>query len=80
MKCEHELFNHLRFFMMDNDWSKGKTAEQAKAMFTTFCLVSNFDANSMDCASFLWILYTEANMKKNMTLDEFESFMTELIV
>lgn len=80
MNYEQKLFDHLRFFMVDNDWNKGKTAEQAKAMFTTFCLVSNFDANSMDCAGFLWILYTEAHMKKIMTLDEFESFMTELIV
>ena len=81
MKYEHELFNYLKNFMIQScGWHDGRTAEQARAMFTTFCFVANIDADTMDCDAFLWILYTETGVKEFVKYDDFEAFMIELIV
>lgn len=77
---KHELFNYLKSFMIGSNWNDGNTAKQARAMFTTFCFVANIDADTMDCDAFLWILYTETDVKDVIKYDDFEAFMIELIV
>lgn len=79
-KYEHELFNYLKSFMIGSGWHDGKTPEQARAMFTTFCFVANIDADTMDCDAFLWILYTETGVNELVGYEDFEKFMIELIV
>lgn len=77
---KHELFEYLKSFMIQSEWYSGKTAEQARAMFTTFCFVGNVDADTMECDGFLYILYNEADMKEIMEYNDFVTFMIKLIV
>lgn len=77
---KNELFNYLKSFMIESGWHDGNTAEQARAIFTTLCFVGNVDADTMECDSLLWSLYTEACMDEVVEYDNFEAYMIELIV
>ena len=77
---KNELFNYLKSFMIESGWHDGNTAEQARAIFTTLCFVGNVDADTMECDSLLWDLYTKACMNEVMEYDNFEAHMIKLIV
>ena len=77
---ENELFDYLKYFMKGSYWEDGKTAEQARAIFTTLCFVEYIDADTSKCDSILHRLYNETAMENFMEYDEFEAFMIELIV
>lgn len=81
------LIDYLESFMMESDWTEGNmeeqnfnTAEQARAIFTTICLIGNIDADTSVCDNMLLHLYDRTIGENIMSYDEFEGFMVELIV
>lgn len=54
--------------------------EQARAIFTTICLVGNIDADTRPCDEMLATLYWRAALEEIIDYDDFEKFMIELII
>lgn len=81
---KHELFNYLKSFLMENsieeEWMNEHTLKQARAIFTTICLIGYIDADTAECDNILLRLYNETDVRLIMSYDNFEMFMVELIV
>lgn len=79
-----ELLNYLKSFLMENsieeEWMNEHTLKQARAIFTTICLVGYIDADTAECDNMLLNLYNEAAMENLIEYNDFEAFMIELIV
>lgn len=76
-----QLFEDLEDFMIQNNWLDEYTSKQARAIFTTLCLVGNIDADTAACDNMLLELYNKADMESiDISYDEFEEYMIELIV
>lgn len=78
---EEKLFKYLKDFMIQNNWLDEYTPKQARAIFTTICLIGNIDADTAACDNMLLELYNKADIESvDINYDDFESFMVELIV
>lgn len=78
---KEQLFDYLENFMIQNNWLDEYTPKQARAIFITICLVRNIDADMAACDNMLLELYNKADMESiDISYDDFEGFMIELIV
>lgn len=78
---KEKLFKYLENFMIQNNWLDEYTPKQARAIFTTICLVGNIDADTAVCDNMLLELYNKADMESiDISYDDFEEFMIELII
>lgn len=78
---KNELFKCLENFMIQNNWFDEYTPKQARAIFTTLCLIGNIDADTAACDNMLLELYNKADMESiDISYDNFENYMVELIV
>lgn len=78
---KNELFDYLENFMIQNNWLDEYVPKQARAIFTTICLIGNIDADTAACDNMLLELYNKADMESiDISYDDFEGFMIELIV
>ena len=81
-----KLIEYLRDFLIQNDWCDKYTKEQARAIFTTLCLMENIDADIFECDDILSYVYDEADIVETIDYDEyatygsFMKYMLELIV
>ena len=81
-----KLIEYLKQFLIQNDWCERYTKEQARAIFTTLCLMNNIDADTAECDNILSYIYEEADIIETVDFDEyatynaFENYMLELIV
>lgn len=78
---KEKLFEYLETFMIQNNWFDEYIPKQARAIFTTICLVGNIDADTAACDNMLLELYNKADMKTiDISYDDFEEYMIELII
>lgn len=78
---KNELLNYLENFMIQNNWLDEYTPKQARAIFTTICLVGNIDSDTVACNNMLLELYNKADMESiDISYDDFEDYMVKLIV
>lgn len=78
---KNELFKYLENFMIQNNWLDEYTPKQARAIFTTICIVGNIDADTAVCDNMLLELYNKADMESiDISYEDFEDYMVELIV
>ena len=75
-----EIRKYLEQFLIQNNWDDSYTKEQARAIFTTICLVENIDADTAECDGILVHLYIKAGIDELCSYDEFDNYMVELIV
>ena len=81
-----KLIEYLKDFLIQNNWCDKYTKEQARAIFTTICLMENIDADTAECDEILAYLYEEAEIVEVIDFDKyadygsFKSYMLELIV
>ena len=76
-----ELFNYLKSFMIQNYWDNENVKEQARAMFTTICVVGEIEADTNICDNMLLELYESSALADiDENYNEFEEFMIEHII
>ena len=75
-----ELRKYLEQFLIQNNWDDEYAKEQARAIFTTVCLMENIDADTSKCDSILAHLFVKAAIDDIVSYDEFENYMVKLIV
>ena len=75
-----KLFDYLEEFMIQTNWLDEDTPEQARAIFTTLCLIGNVDADTSICDNMLLILYNKSALEEIIPYDEFVRFMIKLII
>lgn len=72
--------DYLERFMMTENWADGNTPKQARAIFTTACIVGELQADTLKADSILKDLYKKAALEDLISYDDFENFMYELLV
>lgn len=76
-----EILKYLNQFLIESNWLDENVPEQARALFTSWCLMENVDADTRKCDAALLTLYDNAALESaDITYDEFENFMVGLIV
>lgn len=75
-----ELRKYLEQFLIQNNWDDEYAKEQARAIFTTVCLMENIDADTAECDGILAHLFVKAAIDDIVSYDEFENYMVKLIV
>lgn len=76
-----ELSKYLEEFMIQSNWLDENVPKQARAIFTTICFVGNIDTDTSKCDNILLHLYNVACIEDcDVSYEEFESFMVELII
>lgn len=76
------LESELIYFLENNDWFDINVKEQARAIFTTICVVWDINADSGDCDTMVEHLYYVAGLDKDdlITYEDYYDYMVELIV
>lgn len=78
---ENKLHKYLKQFMIQNNWLDENIPERARSIFTTICLMENIDVDTAPAGIMLTNLYDDAGIETvDISYDEFENFMYELIV
>ena len=76
-----EILKYLNQFLIQENWLDENVPEQARALFTSWCLMEYIDADTRKCDETLLMLYDNADLESvDITYDEFENFMIGLIV
>lgn len=75
-----KLYEYLKGFMIHNNWYDENISEQARAIFTTICIVGNLDVDTSKVDEMMNDLYYRAAMECIMGFDEFEDFMYKYLV
>lgn len=76
-----EILNYLKKFLIHLNWLDENVPEQARALFTAWCLMENVDADTGKCDSILLSLYNDSDLKSAfISYNELENFMVGLIV
>lgn len=81
-----KLIEYLKSFLIQNDWCDKYTKEQARAIFTTLCIMEYIDADTAECDNILSYVYEEAEIVETIDFDEhadygsFKRYMLKLIV
>lgn len=77
----NEMYDWLKSFMRESFWNDENVPEQTRAIFTTICLMDDIIADTSGCDTLLRELWHEASLKDvDVSYDEFEDYMVELIV
>ena len=76
-----EILKYLNQFLIESNWLDKNVPEQARALFTSWCLMEDVDADTGKCDITLLMLYDNAALVTiDIAYDEFEDFMVGLIV
>lgn len=82
-----QLYEYLEQFMIESiDGSPEGyyefqyTVEQARAIFTTLCLIGHIDADTAECDNILYALYEKCTLAEVIEYDNFKDYMIGLIV
>lgn len=81
-----KLIEYLKEFLIQNNWCDKYTKEQARAIFTTLCLMEYIDADTAECDEILSYLYDVSDIVEVIEFDEyadygsFKGYMLKLIV
>lgn len=70
----------LKNFMITENWDYNNVPEQARAIFTTICIIGDIQADTSQGDNILKDLYHISALEDLIEYDEFESFMYELLV
>lgn len=72
------LYEELMQLVREYEWFDINIKEQARAIFTTICVVWDIQADTGECDSMLSNLYEQAGLK--IDYDDYYNYMVELIV
>ena len=76
-----ELYKVLKNHMISNYWDDINVKEQARAIFTTICIVGDLEADMNLTDNMLLELYNSSALEElGITYQEFETFMIKDIV
>lgn len=76
-----EILKYLTQFLIESSWLNENVPEQARALFTSWCLIKNIAADTSDCDTVLCMLYDSSGIETiDISYDEFEKYMVSLIV
>ena len=76
-----EILDYLKQFLIQSYWLDENIPEQARALFTSWCLMENVDADTGKCDATLLELYNNCDMENlDISFEEFENYMITLII
>lgn len=80
MSAKSDIYEFLIQFLMQNNWEDEYTKEQAKALWTSYCLIAGLDADTAMYDNDLRILFDKATLDNAITYEEFDGYMCGFIV
>lgn len=80
MSTTSDIYGFLVQFLIQNNWEDEYTQKQARALWTSYCLIAGLDADTAMYDNDLQILFNKAALDELITYEEFDGYMCELIV
>lgn len=80
MSTTADIYRYLTQFLIQNNWDYEYTKNQARALWTSYCLIGGMDADSFFYDNDLLLLYDNAMLEELVTYENFNNFMTEYVV
>ena len=77
------ILQYLKEFLSDDDtsWDDEHVPEQARSLFTSWCLLNNILPDTYQCDRELTALYESGYIHEyNVTFDDFRKYMIEYLV
>lgn len=75
------IYKRLKMFMLESSWMDNNIPEQARALFTSICLIGDISPDTTVCDNMLLELYNDSDMESiDISYDEFDLYMCELLV
>lgn len=75
------IYKRLKLFINHSDWLNINTQEQARALFTTLCIIGGMEADTSVCDNMLLELYNDLGTQNiDIRYNDFENFMIGLMV
>ena len=75
-----EILEYLKQFLIQSNWLDENVPEQARALFTSWCLMENVIADTGKCDAALIDLYNTANIQVlDISFEDFTNYMIEHI-
>lgn len=75
------LYEYLKQVMAQSNWLDGNIPKQARAIFSTICILGHIQADTAVYDRMIFDLYESPGMKDaGISCDEFDLFMCEYIV
>jgi hypothetical protein len=75
------IYKRLKLFIIHSDWLNINTQEQARALFTTLCIIGGMEADTSVCDNILLELYNNLGTQNiDIQYNDFENFMIGLMV
>lgn len=76
-----DILKFLKSFLIESFWLDEGVSKQARAIFTTWCMMNNIDADTKACDDALAELYKSACIEDvDVSYDNFCNYMIALIV
>lgn len=69
------LYLFLLEFMIQNNWQYKNVPEQARAIFTTICLMENLEADTAEPDKILLEVFNRSAMDEHLGFESFKNFM-----
>lgn len=80
MSTKSDIYEFLTQFLIQNNWEYEYTKKQARALWTSYCLIARLDADTAMYDNDLQILFNKVALDELITYEEFDGYMCELIV
>lgn len=75
------IYKWLKIFINHSDWININMQEQARALFTTLCIIGDVEADTSICDNMLLELYNNLGTQNiDIQYNDFENFMVGLMV
>ena len=80
LEAKEELKCYIIRFAKENNWDYENVPEQIRAFFTTWCFLFHIDADTRECDETLNQIHWLAALEEQISYEDFESYMVNLIV
>ena len=80
MSVKSDIYEFLIQFLIQNNWDDDYTRNQARALWTSYCLIAGLDVDTVMYNYDLQILFSKAKLDEIISYKEFDVFMCKWIV
>lgn len=77
---KNEFLNYIIYYAIHIGWEDCNGKDQIRALFTSWCLIFQIDADTEECSDTLNIIYWRATMEELVEYEDYVQFMIEFIV
>ena len=80
MSTQSEIYEYLKTFLIQNNWDDEYTRGQARALWTSYCLIGDLRVDTGRYDNDLLLLFDVAAIEELVTYEDFDNYMAALLI